>query len=99
MDSGLQARMKDVVAEDPDLIFGGIDLTNPEAEEPPYDWISDRKALKALMEQVNEDYNNTNKKNPMSLGMFNCFSITIDKQYKHPQFRDDLKKLYEKAGT
>lgn len=143
MDSGLQVRMKDICAEDPDMIFGGIDLSNPEAENPPYEWVSDRKGLKAMMEQVNDDYNQVNKKKPMSLvmfkdaielscrilriirqprghaillgvggsgrhsqtklashlGQFNCFQITIDKQYKHLQFHDDLKKLYEKAGT
>eukprot|EP00928_Gymnodinium_smaydae_P048232 TRINITY_DN3222_c2_g2_i2.p1 TRINITY_DN3222_c2_g2~~TRINITY_DN3222_c2_g2_i2.p1 ORF type:complete len:3935 (+),score=1014.18 TRINITY_DN3222_c2_g2_i2:1731-11807(+) len=143
MDSGLQCRMKDILSDDPDLIFAPIDLNNPEADDAPYDNISDKKALKQLMEGVNEDYNQANKKKPMSLVMFKdaielccriqriikqpnghailvgvggsgrhsqtriaahlsqytCFSITIDKQYKHPQFHEDLKKLYDKAGT
>jgi len=30
---------------------------------------------------------------------YKCFSIEITKQYKHQQFLDDLKKLYEDAGT
>merc|ERR1712232_1060925 len=28
-----------------------------------------------------------------------CFQVEINKQYKHQQFLDDLKKLYEKAGS
>merc|ERR1719174_1522432 len=30
---------------------------------------------------------------------YQCFNIEIDKNYKHPAFREDLKKVYEKVGV
>ena len=144
MDSGLQVRAKDLTGgDDQEVVFSSIDLTNPDAEEPPYEHIADRKTLKAFMEQKVEDYNGLFKKSPMSLVMFKdaielccrvlrilkqprgnallvgvggsgrhcqtrlasfvgdlkCFQIEISKQYKHQAFLDDLKKLYEVAGT
>eukprot|EP00439_Symbiodinium_sp_Y106_P030511 s2781_g3.t1 len=63
---------------DPDFVFAALDLTNPEAEDATYDYMQDRKGLKAFMEQKNEDrawfslrdYNTMFKKSPMSLVMF-----------------------------
>ncbi|CAE8702622.1 unnamed protein product, partial [Polarella glacialis] len=143
MENTLQCRSKDLDGGDPDMIFAGINLSNPEAENPPYEHVADRKGLKAFYEQKNEDYNSYNKKSPMSLvmfkdaielackvlrilrqprgnallvgvggsgrhcqtrlasfiGDFKCFSIEITKQYKHAAFLEDLKKLYEQAGS
>eukprot|EP00931_Biecheleriopsis_adriatica_P088379 TRINITY_DN62713_c0_g1_i1.p1 TRINITY_DN62713_c0_g1~~TRINITY_DN62713_c0_g1_i1.p1 ORF type:complete len:1031 (+),score=254.49 TRINITY_DN62713_c0_g1_i1:369-3095(+) len=143
MDNGLQVRTKEIDGGDPDLTFASLDLTNPEAEDPPYEFMNDRKGLKAFMEQKNEDYNQMFKKAPMALVMFKeaieiclkvfrilkqprgnalligvggsgrhcqtrlasfiafykCFSIEISKQYKHPAFLEDLKKLYEQTGV
>eukprot|EP00929_Paragymnodinium_shiwhaense_P077086 TRINITY_DN3967_c0_g4_i1.p1 TRINITY_DN3967_c0_g4~~TRINITY_DN3967_c0_g4_i1.p1 ORF type:complete len:2593 (+),score=910.05 TRINITY_DN3967_c0_g4_i1:931-7779(+) len=70
MDGNLSCRLKDVCGDDTDMVFGGIDVNNPEADDPAYEYMSDRKALKALMEQINEDYNTANRKSPMSLVMF-----------------------------
>ena len=71
MDSGLQVRAKDLTGgDDQEVVFSSIDLTNPDAEEPPYEHIADRKTLKAFMEQKVEDYNGLFKKSPMSLVMF-----------------------------
>jgi dynein heavy chain len=70
MDNALQMRLKEVAGDDPDCVFAGIDLDNPQADEPPYEYISDRKRLKAYMELQVEDYNNENKKAPMPLVMF-----------------------------
>mmetsp|Transcript_64893 Transcript_64893/g.119431 ORF Transcript_64893/g.119431 Transcript_64893/m.119431 type:complete len:4522 (+) Transcript_64893:77-13642(+) len=143
MDTTLQVRLKEITGDDPDMVFAGIDLSNPEAEDPPYEQMADRKGLKAFMEQKVEDYNQFFKKAPMPLVMFKdaieqccrilriirqprgnallvgvggsgrhcltrlasfisdqtCFQVEITKQYKHQQFLDDLKKLYEKAGS
>ena len=30
---------------------------------------------------------------------FECFQIEIDRTYRHPSFRDDLKKIYDKTGV
>mmetsp|Transcript_14483 Transcript_14483/g.50911 ORF Transcript_14483/g.50911 Transcript_14483/m.50911 type:complete len:4419 (-) Transcript_14483:356-13612(-) len=143
MEWGLQVRMKEIVGDDPDMIFAGIDLANPEAEDPAYEQLPDRKILKAFMEQKVDDYNIMFKKAPMALVMFKdaielccrilriirqprgnallvgvggsgrhcqarlasfvgdlrCFQIEISKQYKHREFLEDLKKMYDIAGT
>merc|ERR1719262_1082496 len=70
MESALQVRLKEVVGDDPDLIFAGIDLDNPEAEDPPYEQLADRAKTKTYMEGKIEDYNVFFKKTPMPLVMF-----------------------------
>ncbi|CAK0888334.1 unnamed protein product [Prorocentrum cordatum] len=143
MENGLQMRLKEIAGDDPDMVFAGLDLSNPEAEDPAYELMSDRKGLKAFMEAKVDDYNAFFKKTPMALVMFkdaidlcckilrilkqprgnallvgvggsgrhcqtrlasfigqlSCFQIEITKQYRKPQFLEDLKKLYEKAGV
>jgi dynein heavy chain len=143
LDGVMQTKLKDIVNEDYDMIFAGIDLDNPEAEDPPYEQLADRKKVKSFMEAKVEDYNVFFKKAPMPLVMFKdaieqcckilriirqprgnallvgvggsgrhclsrlasfiadffCFQVEITKQYKHVSFLEDLKKLYEKAGS
>jgi len=143
MDSVMQTRLKEIVGDDYDMIFAGIDLDNPEAEDPPYEQLADRKKVKTYMENKVEDYNVFFKKSPMPLVCFKdaieqcckilriirqprgnallvgvggsgrhclsrlaafiadffCFQVEITKQYKHASFLEDLKKLYDRAGT
>jgi dynein heavy chain len=71
MDNNMQVRLKEILpGDETNLIFGGIDFANPDAEDPPYDFISDRKQLKAFMEQKMLDYNDMFKKAPMNLVLF-----------------------------
>ena len=37
---------QEIAGDDPDMVFAGIDLSNPEAEDPAYEQMSDRKLLK-----------------------------------------------------
>merc|ERR1719399_570177 len=142
MDSQVQCRLKELVAEGEDLVYAKIQFSNPDAEDAPYDNIADRAALKAFCLQKIEDYNDCVKGKALSIVMFGdamqhcmrimriirlargnallvgvggsgrhcqtrlasfisdyqCFSIEIDKNYKHPQFHEDLRKVYEKVG-
>jgi len=70
MDNGLQIRSKEIDGGDPDFVFASLDLTNPESEDAIYEYMQDRKGLKAFMEAKNEDFNSMFKKSPMSLVMF-----------------------------
>merc|ERR1712194_712515 len=70
METNLQVRLKEVVGDDPDMVFSSINLANPEAEDSPYEHIGDRKGLKAFMETKVDDYNQMFKKAPMALVMF-----------------------------
>jgi len=70
MDSALTCRLKEIVGDDYDMMFAGLDLDNPEAEDPPYEQLADRGKVKAFMESKVEDYNSFFKKSPMPLVMF-----------------------------
>ncbi|KAF4755649.1 hypothetical protein FOZ62_019141, partial [Perkinsus olseni] len=53
MDQTMQIRLKEVLQQDEhaqDIVFGGVDLKNYEAEDPPYDQMVDKKGLKLFME-------------------------------------------------
>eukprot|EP00397_Hematodinium_sp_SG-2012_P000063 GEMP01000063.1.p1 GENE.GEMP01000063.1~~GEMP01000063.1.p1 ORF type:complete len:2825 (+),score=742.06 GEMP01000063.1:2672-11146(+) len=70
VDTGLQMRVKDFCGDDQDLIFASVNLANPDMEDPPYEFQSDRVGLKAFLEQKLEDYNEIMKKSPLNLVMF-----------------------------
>ena len=64
-------RLKEIIPGDEhNLIFAGIDFTNPDAEDPPYEFIHDRMQLKTFMDQKLLDYNDMFKKAPMNLVLF-----------------------------
>jgi len=71
MDTFLSARLKEMVAEGEELSFCKISFANPDAEDPPYDYINDKVQLKAFMTQKLEDYNDCVKGKALSIVMFN----------------------------
>ncbi|KAF4711294.1 hypothetical protein FOZ63_000413, partial [Perkinsus olseni] len=73
MDQTMQIRLKEVLQQDEhaqDIVFGGVDLKNYEAEDPPYDQMVDKKGLKLFMEAKLENYNDEMKGKAMDIVLF-----------------------------
>jgi dynein heavy chain len=80
MDANYQVRIKEIVPEGEDLTFAKISLRNPDAEDAPYDFFNDAKAIKAFCQQKLEDYNDCVKGKAMTIVLFkdaldHCFRI------------------------
>ncbi|KAF4680282.1 hypothetical protein FOZ63_005434, partial [Perkinsus olseni] len=94
MDQTMQIRLKEVLQQDEhaqDIVFGGVDLKNYEAEDPPYDQMVDKKGLKLFMEAKLENYNDEMKGKAMDIVLFkdaieHCLRILrCDTQGIHPR--------------
>ncbi len=44
-----QRTFEEIVGDDPDIVFSGINFSNPDDPDPSYEHVPDRKMLKAFM--------------------------------------------------